>query len=99
MPIQFTGERFTKKNIRHSVLLAVLIADFYKRCPISVYDFSLITSLGCLSSTVHLSTAFRLREYSTKSSLLRSFTVVGMLTMLCLFFVDEFLTLISAIRI
>lgn len=27
MPIQFTGERFTKKNIRHSVLLALLIAD------------------------------------------------------------------------
>ena len=72
--------------------LAVLIAGFYKRCTMSAYHFSIVISLAWLSSTVHLSTLVVLRDYSIQQPFLRSFRVVGMLSMLCLLFVAEFLT-------
>ena len=72
--------------------LAVLIAGFYKRCTMSTYHFSIVISLAWLSSTVHLSTLVVLRDYFIRSPFLRSIRVVGMLSMLCLLFVAEFLT-------
>ena len=72
--------------------LAVLIAGFYKRCTMSAYHFSIVISLAWLSSTVHLSTPVVLRDYFIQRPFLRSVRVVGMLSMLCLLFVAEFLT-------
>ena len=72
--------------------LAVLIAGFYKRCTMSAYHFGIVISLAWLSSTVHLSTLVVLRDYFLQRPFLRSFKVVGMLSMLCLLFGAEFLT-------
>lgn len=61
--------------------LAVLIANFWTHCSISVYHFALVNDLAWFSATVHLTTLNILQDYFIDKPVLRNWRVALMLAM------------------
>jgi hypothetical protein len=66
--------------------LAVLITGYYKRCTISGYHFNLVANLAWFSSTCHLSTLAVLHDFLMNHPVLKTWRVIGMISVLGLLF-------------
>jgi hypothetical protein len=66
--------------------LAVLITGYYRHCTISGYHFNLVANLAWFSSTCHLSTLAVLHDYLIHHPVLKTWRVIGMISVLGLLF-------------
>ncbi|KAI9880073.1 MAG: hypothetical protein M1830_005605 [Pleopsidium flavum] len=69
--------------------LAMLIAGYTKRCSMSLYHFNIVTALAWFSSTIHLSTLTVLRDHLMDHPMVRTWRVIGMVSMLGLLLIAE----------
>lgn len=71
---------------------AMIIAALVQRCQISCYEFQVVTSLGFLASTTHLTTLVVLREYLRGNKVVRNIRVIAMVCNLVLLLYCELLS-------
>ena len=60
--------------------LATLIAGVANRCPLSLFEFNIVVSLGWFSVTTHLATLILLRQYFLQNKIVRNLRFLGMVT-------------------